>query len=136
MSTSIGTLLTSISTINISSTHEPHFNQSLILVHLETTTVPLRHPDGVVHIQHRHSTLGISSNYFWLLGLAVLACVVVVYVLWSRLKHYRYEKLNRLLDDDNAPYIYKPLQGGVLDEQYENTFVGVSVPLLQDNTKL
>ena len=29
-------------------------------------------------------------------------------------------------------YIYKPLHGGRLDDEYENTFVGVSIPLLQE----
>ena len=29
-------------------------------------------------------------------------------------------------------YIYKPLMGAGLDDEYENTFVGVSVPLLQE----
>ena len=33
-------------------------------------------------------------------------------------------------------YIYRPLQGDVRDDDYENTFVGVSVPLLQDVTKI
>ena len=29
-------------------------------------------------------------------------------------------------------YIYKPLESGILDEEYESTFVGVDVPLLQE----
>ncbi len=28
--------------------------------------------------------------------------------------------------------IYKPSQGDILDDEYENTFVGVDVPLLQE----
>ena len=77
------------------------------------------------------------SNYLWILAVLVVICAIIGYVMWSRMRHYRYEKLQRLLDDEHiAPYIYKPLQGGSLDEQYENTFVGVSVPLLQDNTKV
>ena len=33
-------------------------------------------------------------------------------------------------------YIYRPIQGDVRDDDYENTFVGVSVPLLQDVSKV
>lgn len=34
-------------------------------------------------------------------------------------------------------YIYRPIQGNVaLDDEYENTFVGVSIPILQDNTRI
>ena len=36
----------------------------------------------------------------------------------------------------HSDYVYKPLAGAGLDEEYENTFVGVSIPLLQENTKL
>ncbi len=51
-------------------------------------------------------------------------CVAIVYCK-RRLYLSSFEKLS-----DN--YIYKPLQGGQLDKQYENTFVGVDVPLLQE----
>ena len=33
-------------------------------------------------------------------------------------------------------YVYKPSQQGYIQEEYENTFVGVSIPLLQEVTKV
>ena len=39
-------------------------------------------------------------------------------------------------EGDSGAYMYKPLAGEGLDEEYENTFVGVTVPILHDNTKV
>jgi len=33
-------------------------------------------------------------------------------------------------------YIYSPLHRNDQDDEYENTYVGISIPLLQDNTKV
>ena len=64
-------------------------------------------------------------------------CVfILVVILWIYCrKPYNYQKIQ---SDESSKYeyIYKPLAGGTLDEEYENTFVGVSIPLLQDNTKV
>ena len=38
--------------------------------------------------------------------------------------------------DDVTGYMYTPGHGGHLDEEYDNTFVGVSIPLLQDVSHL
>ena len=41
-----------------------------------------------------------------------------------------------VVDGCDEDYMYSPGQGGILDEEYTNTFVGVSIPLLQDVSKV
>jgi hypothetical protein len=63
-----------------------------------------------------------------------LVFVLVIFVFFCR--RGLYERVPTS-DTDYYKYIYRPLQGNdYMDEEYENTFVGVSIPLLQDNTKI
>ena len=65
-------------------------------------------------------------------------CIFVVLVMvgvYCR-KPYNYQHIQSDQLDSKYDYIYRPLAGGDLDEEYDNTFVGVSIPLLQDNTKV
>lgn len=77
------------------------------------------------------SYYGLLAGVFLLLGLVV----TVSLVLWLRPRHH-YHRLSTEDGKVGYEYIWKPLQGGLLDEEYENTFVGVSVPLLQETTKI
>ena len=66
-------------------------------------------------------------------SVAVLILVVTLVTCFRRKQHYQKIPTAESVSYD---YIYKPLQGNILDEEYENTFVGVSIPLLQDNTRI
>ena len=68
-----------------------------------------------------------------LTALSLLVVVVSMWIYCRRRASYQH------IEEDGyhtADFVYKPLIGGGLDDEYENTFVGVSIPLLQDNTKL
>ncbi|CAD5113773.1 unnamed protein product [Dimorphilus gyrociliatus] len=64
--------------------------------------------------------------------LSVLLAVAIG-LIRRRLKKFKTEIDSSFLD--RYRHIYEPLAAGPADE-YDNTFVGVSVPLLQDNTKI
>ena len=53
-----------------------------------------------------------------------------------RLMLLRYERLPATVAEqrDAKGFVYKPSNGDLLDEEYENTFVGVSIPILQEVT--
>ena len=68
--------------------------------------------------------------------LVLLSFIVVSVVLWMRWRQYFSYKRLSSSGPGGYDYIYKPLQGHGLDEEYENTFVGVSVPLLQEVSKI
>ena len=71
-----------------------------------------------------------------LISVAALVFLMVVLSFYSYIRrHHQYEKLPTG-DTISYDYIYRPLQGNMLDDEYENTFVGVSIPLLQDNTRI
>ncbi len=74
----------------------------------------------------------------WYIYVPILFCIllisiiITVYVIRRR-KHY---KTIELPEEIGYEYIYKPLISGANDEEYENTFVGVSIPLLQDVSRV
>lgn len=63
--------------------------------------------------------------------LFAVACIVFHFV-------HRKKSYESVVQEEDIPYnyIYKPAQIGYIDDEYENTFVGVSIPLLQDVTKV
>ena len=70
---------------------------------------------------------------------SIVFLVVILLVIFTTKRRHVYHIIPSSNDRNisNYDYIYKPLIGSlVLDEEYENTFVGVSIPLLHDNTKL
>ena len=96
------------------------------------STSPIYHSEhrvfGDPDINHGH--VGAATV---LTALSVLVIVITMWIYYRR--HDSYEHI----EDDGqhgANCVYKPLIGAGLDDEYENTFVGVSIPLLQDNTKL
>ena len=49
--------------------------------------------------------------------------------------HQRFRQIT-VSRDQLYEYIYSPLHPTDQDDEYENTYVGISIPLLQDNTKV
>ena len=70
-------------------------------------------------------------------GVAICLTVIVLGV-WYIVKKRRqgYFRIPTSSDVRKYDYFYKPSGGNSLDDEYENTFVGVSVPLLQEVTKV
>ena len=71
----------------------------------------------------------------------VVSLALVGAVVWCRLSARRsetfvYDHVSAHDDDAEYDYLYKPLERGYLDEEYSNTFVGISVPILQDVTEV
>ncbi len=70
-------------------------------------------------------------------SLGILFVTVVLVSLYFMLRSRRdYRRIPGASDAQEYEYIYKPLAGNSLDEEYENTFVGVSIPLIQENSKV
>ena len=67
--------------------------------------------------------------------LGVFVCISVIFTFWLFLRRKeRYQHL--AFREDRLPdHFHKPLDDG-LEEQYGNTFSGVSVPLIQDSSKV
>ena len=103
-----------------------------------SSTIPRLRFDGRDGLVWRLASTGQMGGALIMLGLAAVVTLIIILGLMScvrRRKHVMYQKL-ATSETANYDYIYRPLQGGRLDEEYENTFVGVSIPLLQDNTKV
>ena len=74
---------------------------------------------------------------FMTAGVAVCLTMIILGV-WYIVKKRRqgYFRIPTSSDVKKYDYFYKPSNGNALDDEYENTFVGVSVPLLQEVTKV
>ena len=73
--------------------------------------------------------------YVWvtLASAAMVLLIAFIVITVRRLvfsRGIRYTLLKSSSPTDRLEYIYRPSQGGTLDEEYEHTFVGVNVPLL------
>ena len=73
--------------------------------------------------------------YVWvtLASAAMVLLIAFIGVTVRRLvfsRGIRYTLLKSSSPTDRLQYMYRPSQGGALDEEYEHTFVGVTVPLL------
>ena len=73
--------------------------------------------------------------YVWvtLASAAIVLLIAFIVVTVRRLvfsRGIRYTLLKSSSPTDRLQYMYRPSQGGALDEEYEHTFVGVTVPLL------
>ena len=73
--------------------------------------------------------------YVWvtLASAAMVLLIAFIVVTGRRLvfsRGIRYTLLKSSSPTDRLEYIYRPSQRGTLDEEYEHTFVGVTVPLL------
>ena len=66
--------------------------------------------------------------------LGILTIVMVMVSLYWMMRSKRFKsRIPGTCEGRDYGYIYKPLAGaGATDEEYENTFVGVSVPLIQN----
>ena len=84
--------------------------------------------DGLEVLRTHWKIIVVACSMFVLATLIVLA-----YVIHKRRRYNIVEEEEEVVPYD---YIYKPVQGNYIDEMYENTFVGVSIPLLQDVTKV
>lgn len=75
----------------------------------------------------------VSNSYVMAAVLSLSICfmlvVVILYSLCQKATSGQGE-VNQCAEYDM--YKYEPSSDGILDLEYENTFVGVSVPLLQD----
>ena len=70
-------------------------------------------------------------------SLGILLVVIVMLSLYFMMRSKRfYSRIPGTCEGQDYEYIYKPLAGGAIDEEYENTFVGVSIPLIQDVSKV
>ena len=80
---------------------------------------------------------GDMETGFMTAGVAVCLTMILLGVLYI-LKRRRqgYFRIPTSSDIKKYDYFYKPSNGNALDDEYENTFVGVSVPLLQEVTKV
>ncbi|KAK2164082.1 hypothetical protein LSH36_69g07008 [Paralvinella palmiformis] len=95
-------------------------------------------------ITDSHNLSGLHGNYnlyvlYGTFGLMLLCFLLLVFWIQckKRLMLLRYERLPvTAADQRDTNFVYKPSNGDLLDEEYENTFVGVSIPILQDVTKL
>ena len=73
------------------------------------------------------------------LMLLVLVVLMVMLIMLCR-RHSNLNKYQSIPNNNTSgavlayDYIYRPLHGNRLDDEYENTFVGVSIPLLQEVT--
>ena len=86
----------------------------------------------VNHIENGEVDLGILVA-----SLGILLAVIVMVSLYFMMRSKRfYSRIPGTGEEQGYEYIYKPLVAGVLDEEYENTFVGVSMPVIQDVTKV
>ena len=113
-----------------------------------------RHVDSTFTgwITEKQNLSGLHASYnLYILGATfglMLLCFALV-VCWvqckKRLTLFKYERLPARADQHqqqqqqqgDPDYVYKPSNGAdLLDEQYENTFVGVSIPILQEVTRL
>ena len=64
---------------------------------------------------------------------AVVGAVFIFTILVGVLYHRRQSSYQSMvMNSSTYDYIYKPLKKGILDDEYESTFVGVDVPLLQE----
>ena len=64
---------------------------------------------------------------------AVVGVVFVFTILVGVAYHRRQNSYQSVVVNNSTyDYIYKPLKKGILDDEYESTFVGVDVPLLQE----
>ncbi len=71
-------------------------------------------------------------------GIAIFVTVLIlgVFCVLRRKKRLSYAKIPSSSDVKRYEYFYRPSNGNSLDDEYENTFVGVSVPLLHEVTKI
>ena len=81
---------------------------------------------------------GDMETGFMTAGVAVCLAMILLGVLCIlRKKRRGYFRIPTSSDIKKYDYFYKPSNGNnTLDDEYENTFVGVSVPLLQEVTKV
>ena len=86
------------------------------------------------------STWVLFSSLIILAALLLIVCVAV-----KLCHHHNNEGYSTIDEDPSGPGlglsqqhqgVYSPYMGCSLNLQYENTFVGVSLPILQDNTKV
>ncbi len=78
--------------------------------------------------------LGIIAASLGIL-LSCIAGILLLSYVWQRRR--RYTKLFSSSSAEDVGFIYNPATNiPHLDEEYENTFVGVSIPLLQDVSKV
>ena len=79
-----------------------------------------------------------SSGWTYIAGaFAIILIVLLILAISGFLMCRRHVMSYSSLPSSNPgayDYIYRPLHGNRLDEEYENTFVGVSIPLLQEVT--
>ena len=72
--------------------------------------------------------------------LSIVTCVGLVAVVVSKIvlrRRHQYQLIPNQDPTHRFNYIYRPIHGNAaLDDEYENTFVGVSIPILQDNTRI
>lgn len=92
----------------------------------------LREQISSTHKPQVYVLVGVSVATVVLCLLAVFGLVVICR------RHVILSKYNSLPSTSHSyfayDYIYRPLHGNRLDDEYENTFVGVSIPLLQEVT--
>ena len=92
----------------------------------------LREQTNSTHKPQVYVLVGVSVATVVLCLLAVFGLVIICR------RHVILSKYNSLPSTSHSyfayDYIYRPLHGNRLDDEYENTFVGVSIPLLQEVT--
>ncbi len=74
----------------------------------------------------------------WYIYVPILFCLILIFIMiiLCMIRRRKDYKTIELPEEIGYEYIYKPLISGINDEDYENTFVGVSIPLLQDVSRV
>lgn len=128
----------------INVTHTTGLTQELTTVHQHARNVPLR---TTISFTSPTTTLPVDVDRdfflpwqeYWKIIAITCACLLLVCIVLLIYCMFRRRAYSKVAEPDACPpydYVYKPTQGGYIEEEYENTFVGVSIPLLQEVTKV
>lgn len=80
-----------------------------------------------------NSRLTVLTVYLTVAFSIILFVVLFMWICCRSHERFRQISISR---DQLYEYIYSPLHRSDQDDEYENTYVGISIPLLQDNTKV
>ncbi len=110
-----------------------HHNNSSNCIHYALSECANRTTTSLRSTQTTHSP---SPTYVLYVVFAVVFALFLVFMFWNQF-HSNTARYHRLVGSGSSPDRGQRVHyDGILDEEYEHTFVGVSVPLLQEVTKI
>ena len=115
----------------------------MVTTSVTTTTRHPREPDFLSGwLTYSHDLPHVNTNYNMYILYATFGVMVLGFLMmvcWIQYKRRwllrRYERLPAM-NEGKSEFVYKPSDCEVLDDAYENTFVGVTVPILHEVTKI